>query len=165
MLTKPSQHEMFAYEVIPLLFHHQTTDFFGYLEKDGTKFLKFWWDRAGVNLDESLRSSSEGIDFDVRTLFDGRKVVLLTLPAPKKSPEAYFLVMVDHPEKKSIFSWRNLARVFALSRSVDEHGTPNTKIAELTKTARYVEVKKGPQPSLNLFYKAVCEMLDNKKKK
>ncbi len=165
MPIKTSQHEMFAYEVIPLLFHNETRDFFGYLQRDGTKFLKFWWDRAGVNLDESLRSSSEGMDFEVRTLPDERKVVLLTLPAPKKAPEAYFLIMVDRPLKRSIFSWQNLGRVFALSRSVDEHGTPNTKIAELTKTARYVEVKKGPQPSLNQFYKAVCEMLEDKKKK
>lgn len=164
MLSKPSQHEMFSYEVIPLLFHHQTKDFFGYLERDGIKFLKFWWDRAGVNLDESLRSSSEGIDFEIRSLSDGRGVVLLTLPSPKKAPEAYYLVMIDHPAKRSMLSWRNLARVFALSRAVDEHGNPATKIAELTKSARYVEVKKGPQPSLNLFYKTVCELVEKKKK-
>jgi hypothetical protein len=164
-MAKTNQHEQYSYEIIPLLFHNETRDFFGYLQRDGVKFLKFWWDRAGVNLDESLRSTSDGIDFEIRQIPDGREAVLLTLPTPKKSPEAYYLIMVDRPAKHSIFSWRNLGRVFALSRSVDEHGTPNTKIAELTKTARYVEVKKGPQPSLNLFYKSVCEMLEDKKKK
>jgi hypothetical protein len=165
MFAKQNQHQMFAYEILPLIFHNETMDFFSYLRKDGIKFLKFWWDRAGVNMDESLRSTSEGIDFEIRTVPDGREMVLVTLPAPKKAPEAYYLAMVERPKKRSFFPWRNLGRVFALSRSVDEHGTPNTVIAELTKTARYVEVKKGPQPSMTLFYKSVCDMLEDKKKK
>jgi len=165
MFKKQNQHELYSYEILPLLFHNETASFFTYLRRDGEKFLKFWWDRAGVNLDESLRGASEGIDFEIKKAPDGREVVIITLPLPKKQPEAYFLAMVDRPAKRSFLPWRNLGRVFALSRSVDENGTPSTVIAELTKTARYVEVKKGPRPSSKLFYKSVCGILENKKKK
>ena len=88
MLAKQNQHQMFSYEILPLIFHNESISFFTYLQRDGTKFLKFWWDRAGVNLDESLRGSSEGIDYEIRTIADGREVVLVTLPAPKKQSES-----------------------------------------------------------------------------
>jgi hypothetical protein len=164
MPLKENQHQNYAYEVIPLLFHNETAKFFLHLRRDGNQFLKFWWDRAGLNLDEALRSSAEGLDHDFKTYQDGRDVILIKLPPPKKAPEAYFLIMVDRPKKRGIFPWQNLARVFALSRSIDDDGTPKTVLAELTRTARYVKIGEGSKPTLNSFYKLVCESLGHKNK-
>jgi hypothetical protein len=166
MPLKANQHQNFSYEVLPLLFHNETVKFFSHLRRDGKAFLKFWWDRAGVNLDESMRGSSDGMDFEIRTCQDGRDVVLVKLPTPKKAPEAYYLALVNRPKKRSLLPWRNLARVFALSRSKEEGGSgaQNTTLAELTRTAQYVSIGKGPRPTLNAFYKVVTGILDRKQK-
>lgn len=164
MPLKANQHQNFSYEVLPLLFHNETSRFFAYIRKDGNQFLKFWWDRAGVNLEEEMRNSSEGLDFEIRTISDGRDVVFVRLPAPKAAPEAYFLALVDRPKKHSLLSWRNLGRVFALSRGKMEGGVQQTTLAELTKSARYVAVSAGPKPTMKEFYKVVSAILDRKQR-
>ena len=164
MPLKANQHQNFSYEVLPLLFHSETAKFFPLLRRDGVNFLKFWWDRAGVNLDPSLRVSSDGMDFEIKQSNDGRDVVLVKLPSPKQAPEAYYLALVNRPNKRSLLSWRNLARVFALSRAadLDSSGVQNTTLIELTRTARYVTIGKGPRPNLSGFYKVVSDILDRK---
>lgn len=166
MPLKANQHQNFTYEVLPLLFHNETSQFIALLKRDGLNFLKFWWDRAGVNLDESMRVSPEGMDFEFKKINDGREVVLIKLPAPKEAPEAYFLAMVEKPKKHSLLPWRNLARVFALSRAanLDSTGTQNTTLVELTRTARYVEVGKGSRPNMKDFYKTVSGIVSRKLK-
>lgn len=164
MPLKANQHQNFSYEVLPILFHGETAKVISLLKRDGVPFLKFWWDRAGVNLDESMRSSSDGMDFEIKKCKDGREVVLVKLPSPKNAPEAYYLALVSRPQKRSVLPWRNLARVFALSRAtdLDSSGVQNTTLVELTRTARYAPIGKGPRPILNAFYKVVSGILDRK---
>ena len=125
MPLKADQRENFTHEVLPLLFHSETEKFFTYIEKDGKEFIKFWWDRAGVSLDELKRNSFEGMDFEMRKANDGRAVVLLRMPPPKNVNEVYFFALVNRPKKKSLLSWRNLGRMFALIRSTDDNGDDN----------------------------------------
>lgn len=164
MPLKENQHQNFSYEVLPLLFHGETKQFYFLLKRDGVTFLKFWWDRAGVNLDESMRVSSDGLDFEIKKIKDGREVVLVKLPAPKTAPEAYYLALVNRPNKRSLLPWRNLARVFALSRAadLDSAGVQNTNLVELTRSARYVPMGKGPRPNMSAFFKFVSGIMDKK---
>ncbi len=164
MPLKENQHQNFSYEVLPLLFHNETAKFFTLIRRDGNEFLKFWWERAGINLDEAQRVPSEGLDFEIRTCKDGRNVVLVKLPAPKKAPEAYYLALVDRPKKRSLLPWRNLARVFALSRAKDVDGVQVTTLAEITRSARYAPIGRGPKANLKPFYKTVSEILDRKQR-
>lgn len=162
MPFKQNQHQMFAFEVLPLLFHNETSQFMTYIRKDGVEFLKFWWDRAGISLDPDLRSSPEGMDFEIHPFHDGREIVIIRLPSPKKVGEAYFLGMVTKPLKRSIFSWRNLARVFALNRLSIDNGDENTELGELTKMARYVAIGKGSKATKKSFFDSICGHLDKK---
>jgi hypothetical protein len=166
MPLKANQHQNFAFEVLPLLFHSQTRQFLDLLKRDGVKFLNFWWDRAGVNLDESMRVSSEGMDFEIKKINDGREIVLVKLPHPKEAPEAYYMALVEKPKKRSLLPWRNNCKVFALSRAadLDSTGAQNTTLVELTRTARYVTVGKGPKPTLKDFYKTVSGIVTRKLK-
>jgi hypothetical protein len=163
MAEKPSQHEKYSLEVIPLIFHHETDKFMSMVRRDGEKFLQFWWDRAGLEVDESKRSSSEGIQFEIKSYSDGREIVLLKLPAPQKAGEVYFLGMVTRPLKRSIFSWKNLARVFVLTRADVDGADRQTTLAELTRSARYVAIGKGPKPTQNAFLGTITDLLDRKK--
>jgi hypothetical protein len=156
-MKKQTQHIKFASEALPILFHNQTTDFFDYLERDGIQFLKFWWDHVGDKLKEN--SSSEGMKYEIRTLDNGKRVVLITLPHPHSPSEAYYLAMIDRPQKRSLFSWQNLARVISLESSEGS----NTRLYELTSRARRVFISEGPRPDLEPFYTSVCQLEQQKK--
>jgi hypothetical protein len=162
MAFKQNQHQMFAFEVLPLLFHNETTQFMTYLRKDGVEFLKFWWDRAGISLDPELRSSPEGFDFEIHPFHDGREIVIVRMPPPKKTGESYYLGLVTKPLKRSILSWRNLGRVFTLNRTAGENADENTELGELTKMARYVAIGKGPKATKKAFFDSICGQLNKK---
>jgi len=164
MPLKANQHQNFTHEVLPLLFHNETAKFFTFLDQDGIDFLKFWWNRAGVNLDEEKRNSFEGMKYEVRKVKDGRKVILLRLPPPQESREVYFMALVDRPQKHSVLPWRNLARIFALSLSKGSDGEPSTIFCEVTRTARYIPMGEGMKPTAKVFYNRVSNILDRKLK-
>lgn len=163
MADKLSQHQKYSLEVLPLIFHHETEKFMSMVQRDGIKFLEFWWDRAGLEVDETQRSSSEGIKFEIKPYSDGREIVLVKMPSPRKPGEVYFLGMVTRPLKRSILSWRNLARVFVITRDDADSEDRQTKLAELTRSARYVEIGKGPKPTQKAFLETITGILDRKK--
>ena len=162
MPINKNQHQKFTYEAIPIMFHRESLDFVHFLTRDGRKFLKFWWDRSGLNLEESLLVSPDGLDFEISTYKDGRSIIIIKLPIPKNDREAYYLGLVSRPQKKSVFPWKNFARVFALSRAEYEEGSHNTILAELTRSARYVPMGKGPKPDRDDFFDTVKDILDRK---
>ena len=85
------------------------------------------------------------------------------MPAPRKVGEVYFLGMVTRPVKHSFFSWKNLARVFVLTRTEGDERDRETKLAELTRSARYVAIGKGPKPTQKAFLETIIDLLDRKK--
>jgi hypothetical protein len=163
MAEKPSQHQKYSLEVIPLIFHHETDKFMSMIQRDGLKFLEFWWDRAGLEVEESKRSSFEGAKYDIKSYSDGRDIVLIKLPPPSKTGEVFFIGLVTRPLKHSIFSWKNLARVFVLTRDDVDGLDRHTQLAELTRSARYVVIGKGPKPTQKAFMETIVSLLDRKK--
>jgi hypothetical protein len=103
MDTKKSCQYNFGMEAIPVLFHSQTNQFLKYLEKDGLKFLNFWWNHVGDQLPEEKRVSSAGLSFDIEKIDDKTKLVIITLPTPKEDGEPYFLGFVAKPEKRLLW--------------------------------------------------------------
>ena len=68
-MDKTKSHQWnFAFDAIPILFHSQTDSFMKYLEKDGIKFLQFWWDHVGDKMDEEKRVSSGGLTFETERI-------------------------------------------------------------------------------------------------
>jgi hypothetical protein len=93
----------FGLEAMPILFHSQTNQFMKYLEKDGAKFLNFWWNHVGDQLPEEKRVSSAGLSFEVEKIDDKTKLVIITLPTPKEDRDPYFLGFVAKPEKRLLW--------------------------------------------------------------
>ncbi len=137
----------FAYEVLPIMFHSQTDDFFTYLERDGRKFLDFWWNYIGEKLPEDQLCSSAGLGGKVMELEPGVRLAVVTLPQPKADDEIYYLAMVAKPEKR--FAWVRLptTNVIALVRKSGEEYPNGTEIGEITPRGRYVAGRSGPVPS------------------
>ncbi len=160
MPKRDSQHFTFAYKAIPILFHNQTKDFLTHLEKDGIKFLNFYWDYVATETDEEGKSSSSGMAFEIRQIEGGKKMVLITLPHPRKPPEAYFLALITAPPQRSLLPWRNNCRVFGL-----ESREEGTHLCEVTpRRAVVVDQGIGPRPVLGEFYQAVNRIINKRNK-
>jgi hypothetical protein len=160
MAEPKNQHYLFAYQVLPGIFYSQDTQFLYYLERDGKKFLNFWWDHDVAKLDESLLRSSEGLSFEIHDYKD-RKLILIVLPDPAAEPEVYFLALLGKPKKSSLFAWKNLARVIALQRRVVSDGTEKAVLLDITPRGRRVDIPGAScPPDLKDFYKKVIEILD-----
>jgi hypothetical protein len=91
-----SQAYNFTFEAIPILFHSQTNDFMKHLEKDGIKFLRFWWDHVGDKMGESQRIPWRGLEFSVEEVDATTKLVWITLPKPVNDEEAYLGALAEY---------------------------------------------------------------------
>jgi hypothetical protein len=155
MDNKRSQHFNYAYESLPVIFHSQTKDFFTYLERDGLKFLEYWWDHMGTRLDDALTSSFEGAAYEVRDLPEKKsKIVLVTLPKTADNFEAHYLAFVQLPLKRFPVRLSN-TRVFALERAPQNMSPSGTFLAEITPRGRFLRLQEGPTADLEAFYQLV----------
>jgi hypothetical protein len=153
-----SQHYQFAYMVIPSLFHHSSNEFIRYLETDRLNFLKFWWDHAGEETEESTRQPIDGMDYKFRDFKKGQRLVLLTLPPPRFAPEAYFLALIPAPVKKNFFPWKNLANVYALQYRGEKDQQVNTTFCAVTPRLILRDLDVTVGPDLEAFYQAVLTL-------
>jgi hypothetical protein len=156
---RDSQHINFANEAIPILFNTQYAGFMQYLERDRAKFLEFWWNHTGAQLDKSLCKPPNGLNYKITEIDEKRKIIMITLPTPKLSGEAYFLACVKLPEKRVPFVNFVFTRVISLYKSEDENGLSCTRMAYLTKQARLVPIGIGPRPEEDLFLAEVRRIL------
>jgi len=143
-----SQAINFAFEVVPMMFHSQTTDFITYLDRDGLKFLEFWWNYIGEQLNEDQRCSFEGMDYRLVDVENKQTMIIISLPSPHDDGEAYFLVLLAKPEKR--FAWVRLpnTRVLVLIRKDAPESPEGTELGEITPRGNYVRIRKGPAPTL-----------------
>ena len=159
-MPKNDNHQnQFAYQAMPILFHNSSRQFMTILEKDEIKFLEFWWDQTGKDVKEENRIPADGLSYEIRDYCEDKKIVLITLPRPKKVSEAYFLAMLTPPPKRYWLPWKNLAQVFALQRGKIENGQVLTRLVELTPRGMQRDVGPGSQPALFDFYAMVCDRL------
>ena len=108
MNNKKSQHYNYTHETIPLIWHKQTPEFLKYLEKDGTKFLRFWWKHLEENLGIKILSSSEGLGYQVKEVRTDKNVpvhlVILTLPLPQAIGEVYYMALLKYPDNQNLLA-------------------------------------------------------------
>lgn len=155
MDKKRSQHFNYTFESLPTIFHSQTENFFKYLEKDGLKFLEFWWDHMSVRLNQEESDSFEGVSYEIKEIPEKKStLVLLKLPDPKNLFECYFMAFLKEPQKRWPVRLPN-TRVFVLEFVPPEISASGTSFGEITRSARYVRYDNGPQPNFDDFYQKV----------
>ena len=163
-----SQHWNFTHETIPVMWHKENEKFLKYLDKDGVKFLRFWWKHLVDNMGIQVPSSSEGLGFQIKEIpdHDGKpiKLVTLTLPQPTANGEVFYMFLVKKPQRRTIADFLLLRLpttfVIALQRDgVNEDGSFITTMYELTPMARNIKIGAGVEPVLDTFQKAAKEYL------
>lgn len=158
MDKKRSVHFNYTFETIPVIFHSQTEDFFKYLEKDGLKFLEYWWDHMSIRLDDDKNGGFQGTKFEIREVPEKKsKIVLITLPTPKHFNEVYLMACVRTPLKRWFVRLSN-TRVFVLEYVPKERSATGTFFGEITPRGRFLRYDEGmEEPDLDTFYQKVYE--------
>ena len=158
MDKKKSQHYNFCYDVIPALFHSQTDEFMKYVQRDGLKFIQFWWDHVGSRLPAEQQTPFNGTQIEIVERTAAKRIVFIQLPPPRNEGEMYFLGLVRDPERH--FAWVRLpsTRILGLVRRVKENFPNGTELGDLTPRALYVPVGPGPAANYEDFKRVVFEM-------
>lgn len=154
MEKNKSQRYNFAYESIPVLFHTQTGEFLKYIERDGAKFLLFWWDQMGDRLPETQRQPFEGFELETRDLKPATHIILLTFPTPALEGEVYFMALISVPEKR--FAWVKMpnTRIIALAKRED-----GVELGYLTPRSNFVPIPEDVEPNRQAFTDAVLRIV------
>lgn len=164
MDKKKSHQWNFVFEALPALFHGQTDGFIKYLDKDGVKFLKFWWDHIGDRIPEEKRVSAAGLTFEKEELNPKTRLITLTLPSPKEDGDVYFVGLIPRPERRFAMVRFYTSSMFVLIRkdSVDQ---PNrTSFGQVTPKGNYHELGIGLKPTHQDFKRIIKNRLEKKKK-
>ena len=160
MESEKTQQMVFVSEVLPSLFHDTPEQFIRLLARDGTKLLRFYWDEAGKRLEESKRISSFSLNYDLRKPGKNIGVVLITLPKPQGESEAYFIALIYRPNRVTpILRISDITKVVALEYVFDKKDEPDTLLVEWTRKLMREEIRKGPEPVLNEFYRTICDLI------
>lgn len=163
-MEKNKSHQWnFVFDVMPALFHSQTDGFVKYIDRDGLKFLKFWWDHIGDRLPEEKRTSSAGLTFEKKQINPKTSLILITLPSPKEDGDVYFIGLIPRPERRFAMVRFYNSTMFVLLRkdSVDQ---PNrTSFGEVTPRGNYHERGIGLKPTKQDFERVILNRLEKKK--
>jgi len=165
MDIKKSQQNNYGLEALPILFHSQTKQFVNILEKDGVKFLKFWWDHVGDRLPEEKRGTFGGINFEIEELDSRTKLVFIGLPSPKEDGDPYFLCFVARPERRFFLIRIPNSVAFALIRD-DKCGQEHTtRFGYLTPMGIFRPRGVGLKPTKADFKRIVKSKIQKKSRK
>jgi hypothetical protein len=151
---------MFFQDVLPSVFHEAPGDFLFYLERDGNKFLRFYWDRTGQNFAESDRAEAFGLNYVIRTPQTDVTIALVIMPAPQVDGEAYYEMLIYRPRRVTpILRISDVTSVFALIKVSDDNDNLKTAIIERTRKGETLEHGEGPEPVVESFYQASLELI------
>ncbi len=161
MYKEKSQLYNYTREALPTLFHSQTEGFMQYAEKDGTKFLKFWWDHLGERLADELCSPFIGVQVEIRELPERKsRMVMVKLPPVTAYEDFHYMAFIELPKKRYPMMMRiPNTRIVALAHVPLEKSDSGTLLYEITPRGRVLPVAKGPKPGKEAFYKAVLSYI------
>ncbi|MBN2678226.1 MAG: hypothetical protein JXR32_09215 [Anaerolineaceae bacterium] len=160
MTSERSQAVIFQEDALPSVFHQTPEEFIYYLERDGNKFLTFYWDQIGKKYPEEERADSYGLHYIIRKPQKKVTIVLVLMPAPQKEGEAYFEAFVYRPSRVTpILRINDMTSVFSLVMITPINDSPKTFIMERTRKGVSLEHGAGPQPVVEDFFQAVLELI------
>lgn len=153
----------FALDAIPILFHSQTGQFVKLLERDGMKFLNFWWNHVGDKLAEDKRVSSAGLSFDIETVDSKTKLVVISLPSPKEDMDPYFIGFIARPEKRVLWVKLPTSEGYALLRDDGVKDQNKTNFGYVTPNGLFRPRGVGLKPTKQDFKRYLKSKISEKK--
>ena len=154
MKLSRAHHYFFAHRLLPKLFHEDAPQFFALLQRDGLRFLEFWWRQAGDIVPPEERLSADGLGYVLRPQPDSWLAAVVIMPPPQGMTEAYFVALFYQERTRT-------TRVFTLEKgvSLDPAATPLTVFCEWTADNVHRNMGPGPEPVAGLFLAAAASHL------
>ena len=162
MSTIPAktQQMIYEFEVLPSLFHDSSVQFIKILERDGNKFLQFYWAEAGKKIPKPEHKTSFGLNHEIRRRTRHKTVILVSLPQPAIDGEAYFVALIYRPQRVTPFLFvSDTTKVIALKKVASAQGEPGTFLVEWDRKLQQELLGPGPEARLNDFYNAVLPFI------
>jgi hypothetical protein len=159
-ITHKTQQMVFESEVLPSLFHSTPDQVFFYLERDGLKFLNFYWRQAGEKIDSALRSQAFGLSYLIRRPTNRTTIALISFPEPCNESEAYFVALIHRPLRIIPFSFiSDTTKVVALEYGGEGPDGAQAMLIEWNRRLGREKLAASQPFDLEGFYKAVKELL------
>jgi hypothetical protein len=160
MPVERSHQRVFFESALPSIFHKSPGDFLFYLDRDGNKFLTFYWEQVGKSINPSDRVEAIGINFIFRKPDKNVTIAIVFLPKPQVAGEAYYTAFVYRPRRVTpILRISDITAVYALTLVSKGGEKAGTSIIELTRKQQTIEHGDGPDPIAEDFYLAVLELI------
>jgi hypothetical protein len=93
-------HYLFAHRALPQIFFGNVERLIADFKQDPARPLAAIWDMVGERLPEKARLEPKGLTGEYRTDEAGRTIIVVTLPAAERIPEAAFAALVVDGEKQ-----------------------------------------------------------------
>ncbi len=156
-----SQARIFCARVIPSLFHNTPEQFLSLLNRDGMKFLRFYWDLAGKDLPEDQRLGSFGLNYVMHAPAQFTVIALIILPEPQADGDTYFMALIFRPNRR-LFFVSDMTKIISLEKAAPgEPSSPPTRMVEISRRLQREVLRSDPvEPRQEDFYKAVLKELD-----
>lgn len=148
--------QLFVSEVLAVIFHRTPEQFLALLARDGNKFLTFYWDEVAKKLPDAEKTSSFGINYDIRKPSKRVWVVLIRLPVPRLAGEAYVVALVFRPDRITPFLMiKDITGMAALEKSDQGNEPQGTLMVEWTRHLLREVIGPGLEPKMEPFYQSV----------
>ena len=157
----PSHRYMFAHRALPQVVHDDP----GQAQKlltgpEGPRFLSFLWGRVAERLPAEARDAPHGLACETHAGPGGRTIVLVTMPPPEHTPEAFFAAAVFTPGPRKLLFWRHppTADYLTLELGTTLGGEPRTVLCGWEKNGTHYNMGDGPPPEKEAFLTRVLGM-------
>lgn len=154
-------HYIFAHKVLPKMFFDDPEKFLDIVAHYGNHFLKWLWADVGERIKGGNGIPIEGLNHRIIKRENGLMVVVIVLPMPVVTPEAYFVAAAyrsasaSHPEP--------MVRFITLERSrLPEEGREDTFLCEWTRDEAHLNYGKGCKPDIESFVVAILALLEQR---
>ncbi len=153
-----SQNQHFCFQAIPDLFHSAASQFITLLQRDGNKFLQFYWDEAGKRLRLEGKVIPYGLNYEFIELPKGRLIIYIKVPVPIRPGDVQYLALLYRPDRVMLFGFLpDITKVLLLVQTTDE-GVG--KLVEITRKLDPVQVRENVPISKEKFLEVVQEEMD-----
>lgn len=160
MEIERTQPIVFSEDALPSIFHQTPGQFIYFLERDGNKFLHFYWEQVGKKFAKTDRVDPYGLNHMIRRPQKDVVVAMVIMPLPRIIGEAYHEAFIFRPRRiTTIIHITDITTVFILLRDSMDLDSPRTRIIERTKKGLSIDRGSGPSPSIEEFYRGAIDVI------
>ena len=156
-------HYIFGHQALRQIFFNHPHALLSALMSRREELLKKIWDDIGEDFEEgegnNVRLSSDGLTCSLHDIGADAMTIIVSLPPPEESPEAYLVGLVFRPPGDLPDSDKGIQRYITLELGMDlRGGEKRTVLCEWT-AEMHLNMGDGPEATVEAFARKLAEMV------